>query len=110
MRILERAKRAPLPPRLRHISYNVVEEYRLAPAKSKLALAQEEGIAAEAPAVGDDDAFCATFGDLDLGGNGVGLVQDARSTAVGDASQSSRVGEDRSSPGEVRARCIPARE
>src|SRR4029453_13440375 len=56
----------------------VIEEPHLAPAKSKLALAQEQTIAAEAPAFGDDHAFRAALGDLDLRGDGVGLVQDAR--------------------------------
>ena len=49
----------------------------------QLALAQEQAVAAEAPALGDDHAFRAAFGDLDLGRDGVGLVQDARSAAVG---------------------------
>ena len=72
----------------------VVEEHRLALAYSPHTLAQEEPIATEAPAIGDDHAFGAPFGDRDLGGDGVGLVQDARSAAVGHAGQWSRVGED----------------
>jgi hypothetical protein len=41
----------------------VVEEYHLAPADSELALAQEQPIAAEAPALGDDHAFRAPVQD-----------------------------------------------
>ena len=60
----------------------VVEEHHLAPTNSELALAQEQAVAAEASALGDDHAFRAAFGDRDLGGDGVGLVQDVRGTAV----------------------------
>ena len=74
------------------------------------ALAQEQPIAAEAPALGDDHAFRAAFGDLDLGGDGVGLVQDIGRSAGRHAGQSARIGEDRSSRRQARARRIPARE
>ena len=88
----------------------VVEEHHLAPADSQFALAQEQAVAAEAPAFGDDHAFRAAFGDLDLGGDGVGLVQDARRSAGRHAGQFARIGEDRSSRRQARARRIPARE
>src|SRR5258708_30777581 len=59
----------------------VVEEHWLAPTNACHALAQEKSIAAEAPPFGDDHAFSTALGDLDLGGDGVGLVQDTwRST------------------------------
>ena len=78
--------------------------------KPELALAQEQAVAAEAPALGDDHAFRAAFGDLDLGGDGVGLVQDARRAAGRHAGQFARIGEDRSSRRQARARRVPARE
>ena len=73
-------------------------------------LAQEQSIAAEAPAFGDDHAFRTALGNLDLGGDGVGLVQDVRRSAGRHAGQFARIGEDRSSRRQARARRIPARE
>ena len=61
----------------------VVEEDRLAAAEAELALAQEQAVAAEAAALGDDHAFGAALGDLDLGGDGVATVEDARRGAGG---------------------------
>src|SRR4051794_3780978 len=58
-------------------SEQVIEEHHLAPAEAEFALAQEQAVAAEAPALGDDHAFGAALGDRDLRRDGVGLVQDA---------------------------------
>ena len=77
---------------------------------AQFALAQEQAVAAEAPAFGDDHAFRAALGDLDLGGDGVGLVQDVRGGAGRHAGQFARIGEDRSSRRQARARRVPARE
>ena len=60
----------PLPHRALEVE-QVIEEHNLAPTEAELAFAQEQAVAAEAPALGNDDAFRATFGDLDLGSNGV---------------------------------------
>ena len=80
------------------------------PTNARHALAQEQPVAAEAPAFGDDHAFRAALGNLDLGGDGVGLVQDARRSAGRHAGQFARIGEDRSSRRQARARRIPTRE
>ena len=77
---------------------------------AELAFAQEQAVAAEAPALGDDHAFRAAFGDLDLGRDGVGLVQDVRRGAGRHAGQFARIGEDRSSRRQARTRRVPARE
>ena len=69
----------------------VIEEDHPAAIESQFALAQEKTIAAEASAIGDDHAFCAACGDFHLGGDLVGLVQNPRSAAIGNACQFSRV-------------------
>ena len=56
----------------------VVEEHRFASTNTRHTFAQEKSIAAEAPALGDDHAFRTTLGDLNLGSDGVGLVQNVR--------------------------------
>ena len=99
----------PLPHRALEVE-QIVEEHHLAATDAEFALAQEQAVAAEAPALGDDHAFRAALGDLDLGGDGVGLVQDARRGAGRHAGQFARIGEDRSSRREARARRVPARE
>ena len=76
----------------------------------ELALAQEQSVAAEAPAFGDDHAFRAAFGNLDLGVDGVVLGQDARSAAGGHAGQHAGVVEDRPSGRRARTRRQEARE
>jgi hypothetical protein len=68
--VLSGAQLGPCPRRALEVE-QVVEEHHVAPANPFDALAQEESIAAEAPAIGDDHAFRATFGDRDRGGNGV---------------------------------------
>ena len=50
----------------------VVEKHDLAAADAELAFAEEQAVAAEAPALGDDHAFRAAFGNLDLRLDGVG--------------------------------------
>ena len=60
----------PLPRRALEVE-QVVEEHRLAPAESKLPLAQEQAVAAKAPSVSDDHAFRAAFGNGHLGRDGV---------------------------------------
>ena len=67
----------PLPDRTLEVE-QVIEEHHLAPIKASFSLAQEQTIAAEAPALSYNHALCATLGDLDLGSDGVGFVQDTR--------------------------------
>jgi len=88
----------------------VVEEHGLAGANAGHTLAQKQTIAAKPPAFRDDHALCPALGDLDLGGDGVGLVQDARRRAGRHAGQFARIGEDRASRRDARTRRIPARE
>src|SRR5262245_32001260 len=88
----------------------VVEKYDLAAAKAEFAFAEEQAIAAEAPAVIDDHARRTTLGNLALGSDGVCLVQDPRRRAGGCADQLARIGEDRSSCREARTRRVPASE
>ena len=107
--VLAGGQLGPLPRRALEVE-QVVEEHHLAPAEAELALAQEQAVAAEASAIGDDHAFRAAFGDRDLGGDRVRLVQDARRAAVGDADRFARIGEDLASAREVRARRVPAQE
>src|SRR5207245_2409703 len=107
--VLAGAQLRPFPRRALEVE-QVVEEHHLAPTKSKLALAQEQAVAAEAATLGNDHAFRAAVGNRDLGSDGIGLVQDVRGTARRNADQFARIFEDRSSRREVRARRIPARE
>ena len=88
----------------------IVEEHDLAPSDAEFAFAQEQTVAAEAPALGHDHAFRTALGNLDLGSDGIGLVQDVRGSAGRHAGQFARIGEDRSSRREARTRRIPARE
>ena len=88
----------------------VVEEHHLAPIEAELALAQEQAVAAEAPALGDDHAFRAAVGNLDLGGDRVGLVENVRRAAGRHAGQFARIGEDLPPRRQARARRVPARE
>ena len=52
-----------------------------------IALAQEQAVAAEPPAFGDDHAFRAAFGDLNLRLDGEVLRHDVRGAGGGDAGQ-----------------------
>src|SRR5579862_6244853 len=88
----------------------VIKEHHLALVDAELAFAQEQTVATEAPALGDNHAFGAAFWNLDLGGDGVGFAQDARRSAGRHAAQLTRISEDRLSRREARARRIPARE
>src|SRR5688572_23760645 len=71
----------------------VVEEHRLASPKARHTLAQKQPVAAETSAFGDDHPFSAAFGNLDLGGDGIGLVEGARRGASGHTGQLARIGE-----------------
>ena len=51
----------PFPDRALEVE-QIVEEHDLAPAEAQLALAQEQAVAAEAPALGDDHALRAALG------------------------------------------------
>ena len=99
----------PLPHRALEVE-QIVEEHDLAPTDAEFALAQEQAVAAEAPALGDDHAFRATLGNLDLSRDGVGLVQNVRRSAVRHAAELSRIGELRPSRREVGPRRVPAGE
>ena len=61
----------------------VVQEHHLAPTKAEFAFAQEQAVATEAPALGDDHAFCPAFGNLDLGRDGVGFVENVGAPLAG---------------------------
>ena len=83
--------------RNRSRSSEVVEKHRLA-------LEQVEAVAAEAAAQGDEHSFGAALRDLHLGGDRVGLVQDARRIAGGQAGHLAGVGEDVPPGGRARPR------
>ena len=87
--VLAGSQLRPFPHRALEVE-QVIEEHHLAAAESEFALAQEQAIAAEAPALGDDHAFRAAFGNRDLGGDGVGLVQDIRRSAARHVGQFAR--------------------
>jgi len=76
----------PLPDRALEVE-QVIEEHDSAAVEAKLAFAQEQAIAAETPALGDDHTLGAAFGNVELGSDGVGLVQDARCGAGRHANQ-----------------------
>ena len=65
----------------------IVEEHHVAPADAFDTLAQEQAVAAEPSAFGDDHAFRAAFGNLDLGLDDEVLRQDVRSAGSRDARQ-----------------------
>jgi hypothetical protein len=75
--VLARLQLWPFPHRALEVE-QVIEEHHLALADALHAFAQEQSIAAEAPTLGDDHAFRTALGNLDLGRDGVGLVEDAR--------------------------------
>src|SRR5262245_34933147 len=80
--VLARVQLGPFPYRALKVE-QIVEEHHLAAPDAELTLAQEQAVAAEAPALGDDHALRPAFRYLDLGGDGVALVQDARRRAFG---------------------------
>src|SRR5262249_53831607 len=88
----------------------VVEENNLPPTEAEFSFAQEQTIAAEAPAVSNDHAFGSALGYLHLGGDGVTLVQNARRRTRRRANQLARIREDRSSRREARTRRVPTCE
>ena len=107
--VLARAQLGAFPDRALEIE-QIVEKHHFAAADAELALAQEQAVAAEAPAFGDDHPLGAqqALGNVDLCGDGIGLVQDARCGAVRHAAQLARVREDRPPRREVGPWGVPA--
>ena len=96
-RVLAGRERRPLPLRP-HDALIVVDEHRLA-------LQQVQAPAVEAAALVDDHAVAAALGHVDLGGDRVGLVEQARHVAFGDVRDGqARVVEHRPARGKARAR------
>ena len=79
------------------------------PQEHRLALEQVEAVAGEAPARGQDHALGAALRHLDVGGDGVGGVQQQRRVALRQADHRPRVDELRAPGGDVRARRDDAR-
>src|SRR5262249_60799945 len=71
-------------------------------------LLKKKAITAEATALSDNHSLRAAIGNLHLGSNSVGLVQDVRCCAGRNAGQCARIRQDRSSRREARAWRVPA--
>ena len=52
----------------------IVEEHYFATTDARDTFTQEQTVAAEAAAFGDNQPFCSALRDLDFGGDGVGLL------------------------------------
>src|SRR4029453_15707620 len=87
--VLAGCQLGPLPCRALEIE-KVAETTLLAAADQKSPFGEEQAIAAETPALGDNHALCAAVRDLDRGSDGVGFVLDVRSSGARDTSRRTR--------------------
>jgi hypothetical protein len=94
--------------RLRAFPANTLEVHQV-PEEDRLALEQVEAVAAEPAAGGQDHALGAARRHLDVGGDGVGRVQQQRRVALRDAGHRLRVDELGAARRDVRARRHKAR-